>query len=284
MKKMLFTEIDPEICNINRVEIAKEECLSDKLSYSHRLLMVTHGTCKLTVNGYRYNLNVNDMMYIPSDTLYSTEMKSGVQLLTLNFDFLRYNNILQKTNFIFRNEYDSSLSRETISFTDTDHFSKPFITTSCEILVEKINELLREESTRYYAYRLRQKAILTDMLVYLYRIRNVSSDEAKFSVTENILNYIIKHCEEPLSCTSIGEYFHFSPKTVQKMVRSVTGMTLHQYLEGARILKASELLADAELSVTEIAQRLQYYDSSHFSMVFKKYFSCTPLQYRKNHL
>lgn len=53
------------------------------------------------------------------------------------------------------------------------------------------------------------------------------------------------------------------------------------YLQNYRLLKAKELLRDTELTVTEICYRVGFSGSSYFSETFKKYYQCTPSQYRR---
>jgi two-component system response regulator YesN len=47
--------------------------------------------------------------------------------------------------------------------------------------------------------------------------------------------------------------------------------------------KAGELVCSTSKKVYEIAEEVGYKNSRYFSVVFKKYFGCTVLEYRKQH-
>ena len=62
---------------------------------------------------------------------------------------------------------------------------------------------------------------------------------------------------------------------------ALNGKTLNQYLTKIRIKNASDLLLNTNLTITEISMRCGFFDSSHFSKIFKKYKGKLPLQYRE---
>ena len=56
--------------------------------------------------------------------------------------------------------------------------------------------------------------------------------------------------------------------------------TITNYIHDLKIAKATEYLADPSLSLSEIAERLGFYDQFHFSKVFKVYTNTSPSKYR----
>jgi AraC-type DNA-binding domain-containing proteins len=67
---------------------------------------------------------------------------------------------------------------------------------------------------------------------------------------------------------------------MNSIFKSVTGLTITQYLENQRIDKAKTLLASTALTINSISSQLGYYDRYHFSKVFKKSTGYTPRQFR----
>ncbi|MDE0284944.1 MAG: helix-turn-helix transcriptional regulator, partial [Gammaproteobacteria bacterium] len=59
--------------------------------------------------------------------------------------------------------------------------------------------------------------------------------------------------------------------------------TVHNYLHRARMEKACDLLANSELTITQIAMSLGYEYSSNFTTAFRKHFGVTPRQVRTGH-
>ena len=71
------------------------------------------------------------------------------------------------------------------------------------------------------------------------------------------------------SATYLGKLFHKS-----------VGVSFSDYLLNTRINFAKILLLNSELSISEIAERLGYFDTAHFINQFKKKAGCTPNAYR----
>ncbi|MBQ3178848.1 MAG: helix-turn-helix transcriptional regulator [Clostridia bacterium] len=281
MKNIAFSEMDPVLWRVQFCVFTQSEQIRGKFSYAKRLFWMQEGKCKLYTNTTEYTLHAGDVFFLPSDTWYATEIVCGVHLTNIFFDFVPNEQHSLKQHFVFHDEYDPDLSSEGIHFTDTDLFEKPFLLSLTPVMENRMQELAGEEVMRMNAYRLRQRAILTDLLVLMYRN---GSDTAKYShetPAEKILQYIIEHCEEPMNRHILSQVFHFHPNTISHMVQTATGMTLQKYIEDTRIRKALMLLADINLRIVDIAHRLQYYDSSHFSAIFQKHIGCTPTEYRR---
>ncbi len=60
--------------------------------------------------------------------------------------------------------------------------------------------------------------------------------------------------------------------------------TVYSYIQKIRINKATELLQDDSLLISEIAKAVGYHGDGHFQQVFKKFYGITPHQMRKDFL
>ena len=77
---------------------------------------------------------------------------------------------------------------------------------------------------------------------------------------------------KPLYCTKSHAIREF---------RRVFGITPYEYLLTRRFLAAKAMLKSTAMSISEIAERLSFYDVHHFSDCFKKRFGTTPTEYRR---
>ncbi|MGB3986308.1 MAG: helix-turn-helix transcriptional regulator, partial [Limnochordia bacterium] len=71
---------------------------------------------------------------------------------------------------------------------------------------------------------------------------------------------------------------------LSRMFKTVTGLTLIEYLNTIRIQEAQKLLADENLSITEIASLVGYDSQTYFGRMFKRITGLTPREYRKHNL
>ena len=59
------------------------------------------------------------------------------------------------------------------------------------------------------------------------------------------------------------------------------GASPHAYLARLRVRRAQILLAETDLSVTEVAARVGYNNSSHFAKSFRQATALTPREFRR---
>jgi len=72
-----------------------------------------------------------------------------------------------------------------------------------------------------------------------------------------------------------------TPSHLTQMVKQVTGNTSAKLIQNKVIIETKRLLIHTEMTVTEIADFLNFTDQSYFTKYFKKACGVSPLQYRK---
>jgi AraC family transcriptional regulator len=73
-----------------------------------------------------------------------------------------------------------------------------------------------------------------------------------------------------------------SAPTIFLAFKQSFGMPPHQYVTSRRIERAKTLLAERELSVTEIGFDVGFSETSSFTAAFRKYTGETPTNYRRS--
>lgn len=89
-----------------------------------------------------------------------------------------------------------------------------------------------------------------------------------------------QHCKVYHNVKFYANCLYVSNGHLGKAVRSVLGISAKHFIEIALISEAYALLADHDLSITEVAELLHFDSPSSFSGFFKKYTKLTPTQYR----
>ncbi|SFS54371.1 response regulator [Paenibacillus sp. BC26] len=102
------------------------------------------------------------------------------------------------------------------------------------------------------------------------------------SVVEQVKAYIQQNLAEVISREDIASHVYLNPDYLTRIFKRETGMSISDYLLKQRLGIAAELLANTDLSVSAIAQRIGYANFSHFSRMFKKYMQVNPLEYRQS--
>ena len=97
------------------------------------------------------------------------------------------------------------------------------------------------------------------------------------SVTDYIKNNLTA---DDLSQGAMAEMAGISKDYFSRIFRNITGMNYSKWLNMIRLEKATELLADKQLTLTEIAMRSGFQSISSFNRVFREEKGMAPGEYR----
>ena len=86
--------------------------------------------------------------------------------------------------------------------------------------------------------------------------------------------------DRELSLKEIAAASYLSPFHFARLFKKLTGATPHAYLATLRAKQAQHLLAETDLSITEISSRVGYSSSSHFTQAFRQMTGVTPKVFR----
>ena len=95
--------------------------------------------------------------------------------------------------------------------------------------------------------------------------------------------YIAQHCAEKLSLQDVADHCFISHWHLSKLLNRHLGQTFYDVLNAERMQRAKELLEDPALRISEVAGRVGYADTAHFSRVFKKLEGTSPGEWRNRH-
>lgn len=133
---------------------------------------------------------------------------------------------------------------------------------------------------------------LIEQKYYLYEIIDFLSEQFELwtrtvgyvsgeTVIDEVFHYIQQNYQENLKLETIAPLFGYNSAYLGKILRKKSGMSFNEYIDSVRIKKSKELLADKQLRVYEVANRLGYKNVDYFHKKFKKYVGTSPAEYRK---
>ena len=95
--------------------------------------------------------------------------------------------------------------------------------------------------------------------------------------------YITAHSREKFSLEAVADALYVNKCYLLRQFRARTGGTLLKFPNQVRCEQAKQMLADTELSISEVGEAVGFVSSAHFTHVFKKIVGRTPTEYRKTH-
>ena len=98
---------------------------------------------------------------------------------------------------------------------------------------------------------------------------------------EVIKQYLEKNYAKEINIEQIAKKFYISPGYLAHKFKETMNVPFHYYVNFLRIKKACEMLADTELSISEIATMNGFGSISQFNRMFQKEIGMPPRQYRR---
>jgi AraC-like DNA-binding protein len=155
----------------------------------------------------------------------------------------------------------------------------------------QLAELLKKKilSQNHTAFQNEMILLCLNLLLYEYcnlyykKCKNVSAvHNRKEKIVIGFIELIQEHSKGRHDVKFYADSLFVSKGHLRKAVHWVTGMPAKYFIEMAVVSEAYLLLADGNLSITEISEQLNFSALSSFSGFFKKYTKVSPTQYRQN--
>lgn len=102
------------------------------------------------------------------------------------------------------------------------------------------------------------------------------------NVLKNMISFIHRNYKEKLTLRKIASAGNMGKTGCCGVFKKYTNKTPIEYLTEFRLRKAIELLRDTDMTVLEISCETGFSGASYFSETFRKFYGCTPSEYKKN--
>ena len=106
-------------------------------------------------------------------------------------------------------------------------------------------------------------------------------EKMKKLIIQKARNEVDEHIARLKLSTYISDSLHHEYTYLSSLFSSVEGRTIENYFIEQRIEYVKELLVYGELTLSEIAYKLDYSSTAHISSQFKKVTGLTPSHYKK---
>lgn len=146
-------------------------------------------------------------------------------------------------------------------------------------LLKPVEEMVLE------GYLSRIKELLDDHGEMVGNISSIQFEEqyklSSNGVIPEIKNFIRMHYSEQISINTLADMYNFSPVYLGRVFKRNTGKTFNEYLKNIRINAACEILDSyPDVSISDLAEKVGYYDLNYFYKLFKQVTGSTPKEYK----
>lgn len=228
------------------------------------------------------NLSPNDQKFILSFSLLEHD-------LIYFFSIHDYSHAHKKISCFIKNNSLTGISSEVLTnsligltsdLTASSYSNKLNCINFLELRLLFINYLNQTEcSTENFKNTLND--IVTTFFSFIDEIDNAIDFKHLSKQVALAVYYVDSHRYKKLSRQSILQNLNLNAVYTTKLFQKELGFSINYYIQHVKLTEAKHLLLQTNMSVTEIAHKLQFYDKSAFSKAFKKKFAISPSKYRE---
>ncbi|MFB9770059.1 AraC family transcriptional regulator [Lactiplantibacillus modestisalitolerans] len=223
-----------------------------------------------------------------------------------------------KLSFTFDNRHDFIASENSVVIMDCKHRNHYFANTSCQFIFfhfnaidaqmlydfitkkgincfnatdtiqHLINQIFNLLKTQSFSERETTfSELIYKLLISLTTISDtIPMDHSGLKTTPPLitqaLEYLEKHYKEKVTISTLCQQLSVSPTLLSKQFHTYTDSTVHSYLTSVRILHAKKMLTtNPGLSISVVAEKCGFHDTSHLNKVFKKETGMTPSKFKQ---
>ena len=165
-------------------------------------------------------------------------------------------------------------------FSMLDHFESVEIS-GC------LRNILREMEQKSTGYEDVCQAYMEILIIRLMRSTALSVPAQPQQISANrqcaaVKRYIDQHFKETLTLDQLAEEAHMNKFYLSHAFKQEFGVSPINYLISCRIEESKYLLAETDLSISQIAQLLNFSSPSYFSQVFRRTQGVSPVEFRQS--
>jgi signal transduction histidine kinase/ligand-binding sensor domain-containing protein/DNA-binding response OmpR family regulator len=158
---------------------------------------------------------------------------------------------------------------EGYSFGADDYITKPF---SLKLLKVRIAKLIEKQQKLQQHFKL---SILTEPK----NVVSESSDDKFIRLTVKTIDENMDNFD--LNIELLCKVLNITHQQVYRKIKALTGQTVSEFIRTVRMKKASQLLCNSDLNISEIMYSVGFSNRSYFSKCFSEEYGITPKEYRE---
>ena len=125
-------------------------------------------------------------------------------------------------------------------------------------------------------------------LLYAQKEADLAESPVHVSPTDTVrlkamLDFIHAHYAQALTLEDIAQTANIGERECLRCFRRTIDLSPKQYLQQYRIAEAAVFLRESDLTVAEVASRCGFDSPSNFAQTFRKYYHCSPRDYRRDY-
>ena len=117
--------------------------------------------------------------------------------------------------------------------------------------------------------------------VYINRVRHSKQTAKHSSLVRNCIDYVETHIFDRITLRTAANALGYSETYISRKFKEETGESLVDYVNRQKMNTAKSILAESDISIAELSERLSISSPSYFSTLFRRQFGMNPMDFQK---
>lgn len=272
--------------NVDLWSVSETACTEeDHMHEFLELIYTISGNVMHKIDGKIYTAAPNTLLFINPKQIHSinsTEKSKFINIL-IKQDFISEYAVDGDT---FYNIFRFFLSDPEEIFSTETQLVK-FNGSEAHEIKNLVNYMLKEKENQLSGYSVALNGYARILFTKLFRALQENNAYENYPKTvfldmmDYLINYIDQNYSEPITLSMLATKCYFNPSYISRQFKKFSGKGFKEYLTEKRITEAGKFLAETEMSIEEIQEKVGFSDKTRFFKEFSAYYDCTPGQYRK---
>ena len=271
----------------NNIFISRHNRFAPMVEHLHDFIEINYvyeGNCTQCISGKKIHLNQGDFCVLDKNIPHSIEaLKEEDILINILINEETFSSL-----FLYKLKNTPSIQAKILADTfsqQTKHDKylifngkeSPLLNTQIQLMLCEYWSF-NDESQEFLSHYL--QLILME-LIRLYSDKKIQSYSNLNFDYHKVVKYIDDNFQN-LKLGTLAKNFGYNSNYLSNMLKKITGKNFQDLLLEKRLLIACDLLTTTNKSIDFISEKSGFNSSSYFFRQFKKHYSCTPREFRKN--
>lgn len=235
---------------------------------------------RVKIDDKEYLTNRSTVIIIPPGVRYMFMCEDYVETISINFDYTQEFSCIGALYPMTEKEFLKKNIIKRVCFEDFTALNDVIVADNMQHIADTINTITEEMKYKKQLYASVTSSCFKSVIIEVLRF--VMAGKSGNENVDRVLGYIHSHYGEDIDNDMLATIAGYHPYHLNRLMKKLTGETLHKYIINYRISVAKKYLAETDMSISCISEKCGYANFSNFSYDFKRKTGISASEYRKN--